>query len=71
MSMSRKHYRETAEIIASAASEANDRGSEHSDAIMRTVEGVADGLARMFKRDNSAFNRAQFFEACGLVDRRF
>lgn len=71
MAMSRKHYREVASIIASAVSEANDRGSEHTDAILRTVEGVADGLARMFKADNSAFSRQQFFNACNLTDRKF
>lgn len=71
MAMSSKHYREAASVIASAVSEANDRGSEHTDAILRTVEVVADGLARMFKADNSAFNRATFFDACNLTDRKF
>lgn len=69
MAMSRKHYREAAEIIARVA----EGGSsfEGLEGMINTgrreaAREIADGLAIMFKQDNPAFRRDQFMEACGL-----
>lgn len=60
MAMSRKHYTETAAVITNVREDA------------KTVDGatrmLAEGLARMFKADNSNFNREKFMDACGLGD---
>lgn len=60
--MSRKHYREVAEIIKTERV-ANPGMSPETEA---TLLRVASELASMFKRDNSNFNRDKFMEACGL-----
>lgn len=66
MAMSRKHYREAAEIIRQVVD-----GAKHDPATIAAAETdsarmIAVGLARMFKADNSNFRREQFMEACGL-----
>jgi hypothetical protein len=50
--MSRKHYRQLAEIIAKAKSESDP------------VRVIATGLARIFKADNPRFDYGKFFAAC-------
>jgi hypothetical protein len=66
--MSRKHYREAAEIIARELKDLHYLNSEGVDVktARDTVRTLASDLAGMFGRDNPAFNRAQFMEACGL-----
>lgn len=65
MAMSRKHYREVAEIISGELPLPAARTPE-ADAERDVLRSVADGLAGMFKRDNSEFNRQRFMDACGL-----
>lgn len=64
MAMSRKDYREVAEIIKNAE-------KEHFDTELSPhyVQGwlcseIASELAGMFERDNPRFDRQQFMEAC-------
>lgn len=68
MAMSRKHYREAAEVIARALPSERDMQSLSDGAGERhnACLEIAVGLANMFKADNSAFRRDQFMEACGL-----
>jgi hypothetical protein len=69
MAMSRKHYRQAAELISNAlesVSEDNDVEQAVRDKTTAAVKDVADGLADMFRADNSRFNRSQFMAACGL-----
>lgn len=60
MAMSRKHYREAAETVKEVTAAAGT-GVE-----VRAASDIAQGLARMFKRDNSNFRYDTFYEACGL-----
>jgi hypothetical protein len=60
--MSRKHYREVAEVIRTERV-ANPGMSPETEATLRRV---ASGLSHMFGMDNGAFDRAKFMEACGL-----
>lgn len=69
MAMSRKHYREAAEIIK----EVVDATPAHSDlqgfiatGRMQATRSIARGLAWMFAEDNPRFDRDKFFDACGL-----
>ncbi|MEU1816034.1 hypothetical protein ABZ543_12685 [Streptomyces roseifaciens] len=54
MAMSRKHYRETAALLKSAAAEPENE---------TIVREIAAGMASMFFRDNSRFSRQRFFDA--------
>jgi len=69
MAMSRKHYRETAEIVKAVV----DDTPAHSDlegfiatGRMQAARSIARGLASMFKEDNPCFDREKFLDACGL-----
>ena len=53
--MSRKHYREVADIL----SKSKNKGHW-------SFETVIDDLCIMFKRDNTNFKPEVFKEACGL-----
>lgn len=53
--MSRKHYQEAAKVI-------HESGIMGIDVKAFTL--LVDGLASMFKSDNSAFDRERFVEAC-------
>jgi len=70
MAMSRKHYREVAEIIRAEIHldrplTKHDRDTfDDADAIYN----IASALATMFKCDNSLFNRAQFMAACNIEE---
>lgn len=55
MAMSRKHYREFAEVLKTAQEEYPD----NHDAI----RAIAFALCGVFKRDNSNFDRQKFLEA--------
>lgn len=69
MAMTRKHYREVAEIIADQVQklEELERNAGADVTIPREcVEEIAGQLAGMFKRDNPAFNWQTFMEAAGL-----
>lgn len=70
MAMSRKHYREAADVIRGEVLIAEGSPEIVRDAQLAALEAVADGLARMFKADNSNFRREQFMEACGLSEPR-
>jgi hypothetical protein len=59
--MSRKHYRDVAEIIKTEVDRTNPAGG-----VRPVLARVAGELASMFKRDNGNFNRDKFMEACGL-----
>jgi hypothetical protein len=64
MSMSRRHYREVAQLIKEAYSEHFD--TECSPAYVQgwLLSYVAAGLATMFELDNTNFDRYKFIEAC-------
>lgn len=66
MAMSRKHYREAANIIANAVQATETLTPVRKNAALDTVEMIADDLAAMFKRDNSNFQYGKFFTACDL-----
>lgn len=66
MAMTRKHYREAAEIIKGAQQAPGDLPSTARYAAYITALSIASGLADMFERDNAAFDRQKFMEACGL-----
>jgi len=53
--MSRKHYREVADIL----SKSKNKGHW-------SFETVVDDLCIMFKRDNPRFDTSKFKEACGI-----
>lgn len=60
MTMTRKHYREVAEVIS------NNLRFEDAPDGKDAIAGVAQDLAAMFKRDNSNFRYDTFYQACGL-----
>lgn len=67
MAMSRKHYTEAAEIIkANLDAAKSERNEDEAIGAEMAVKNVARDLAGMFKRDNSAFDRARFMDACGF-----
>jgi hypothetical protein len=66
MSMSRKHYREAAEIIRAEVEFASTLTPVRRAFTLKAVENIANGMAGMFKRDNSAFQSGKFFKAAGL-----
>jgi hypothetical protein len=63
MAMSRKHYREAAEIIKDAYNEHFDTECSPGYVQGWLTSYIASGLAAMFELDNN-FNREQFMEAC-------
>lgn len=67
MAMSRKHYTEVAAIVRQNRQETEMLGEPGEIAAARkAIEYVAKDLAGFFKRDNSAFDRARFLDACGI-----
>jgi hypothetical protein len=67
MAMSRKHYREVAEIIREQVAGVEwDAETNGIGAGGFVLKAVANGLATMFQIDNSNFDRSQFLEACGI-----
>ena len=66
MAMSRKHYREAAEIIKNALPSRADADTPAGVVRTQTTREIACDLAIMFKQDNSAFDRYKFLDACGL-----
>jgi hypothetical protein len=58
--MSRKHYRQFAEILAAELALATDDGER------RLVRDITFSLADVFKRDNSNFDRQRFYRAVGI-----
>lgn len=69
MAMTRKHYRQAAEIIRGRVEDTR----AHTPADLQTpclemLGVIANDFAIMFKADNSAFRRGQFLEACGLAE---
>ena len=66
MAMSRKHYTEVAEIIKAEIDGIDSVNDPFGVGAHSALSNVADNLADMFKRDNSAFDRARFLDACGL-----
>ncbi|WP_156178891.1 hypothetical protein [Saccharothrix sp. ST-888] len=54
--MSRKHYREAAEILRRAAERSDP---DH----VGVIRDIADSMAGMFKRDNGNFDRLRFIAA--------
>lgn len=69
MPMSRKHYREAAEIIHREVDDLMSlpEGDMRYSAMV-SVECIARGLATMFQIDNSRFQRDKFMEACGIEE---
>ena len=64
MAMTRKHYREVADILKSELDMEIDNftdGVRHG-----SVERIAHRLSSMFADDNPHYSRTKFMEACGL-----
>lgn len=63
--MSRKHYRQVADVIKWEMDHLPD---DVNDKIVArdTVLRMAHELADIFQRDNGGFDRQRFLEACGL-----
>ena len=55
--MTKKHFKALADVIKLAA----DSGMSQQQ-----LRAIAVGIALVCKRDNPAFNRDKFIEACGL-----
>jgi hypothetical protein len=68
MSMSRKDYVATAEIINEAIRRNPVVPEGQIDTAFNAVREVAENLATMFKRDNGRFDRTRFLNACGVGD---
>lgn len=66
MAMSRKHYREVAEIIKNEREAAAMLEPNMASAVLVSTFIVADKLATMFSEDNPGFGRDKFFKACGF-----
>lgn len=61
MAMSRKHYNETAAILADAQQQL-DAGTDPRE----VVNSITTGLSHMFKADNARFDREKFAAAAKL-----
>lgn len=59
MTMSRKHYRETAALLRSALPPKGKRQPTRTE----TVREIADGLAVFFAQENPRFRRSTFIDA--------
>lgn len=68
--MSRKHYIETARIIADEVEDSLAPEDMRPLQVVRaeTAAVIAVRLADMFKRDNPHFDRQRFYFACALDD---
>lgn len=72
MAMSRKHYREVAQVLRSAFDAVRvEIDGEAIEGVWErepyeALERVTRELADVFKRDNSAFSYQVFYEACGV-----
>lgn len=60
MAMTRKHYIAAAEVIKEALDHSTTQAEDSA------ISTVAQGLAVMYKRDNSNFRYDTFYAACGL-----
>jgi hypothetical protein len=58
--MTKKHYRQIAEILAA------DLAIAATDAERRVVANITRSLADVLKRDNSNFDRQRFYAAVGI-----
>lgn len=65
MAMSRKHYRETADIIKSVY---QDYGDGKDPLFPLAMRAMAGRMATMFEIDNPRFDRDMFMEACGFPE---
>lgn len=61
--MSRKHY---IEIASAFKREVTASDAAHDTHAVMALERVAHDLCRMFKADNTQFNRRRFLDACGF-----
>lgn len=67
MAMSRKHYTEVAKIIKTERELAETFSDLSAKiAVKHSTNAIAEDLANFFKRDNAAFDRARFLDACGI-----
>lgn len=66
MTMSRKHYREVAVLLATEIAPVREQQSESEIATFKAMKRVAKGMAHMFKEDNGQFDYQRFYEAAGL-----
>lgn len=64
MTMSRKHYREVAEIIRGNYELRLDTEMSVPNVQDYILQGVASQLAWMFSQDNPNFDRDKFMAAC-------
>ncbi len=66
MAMSRKHYREVAEIIKEQWDYSLTLEKSQGETVRAVLDSVASNLATMFRIDNSNFDRDRFLTACGI-----
>lgn len=66
MVMSRKHYREVAEIIKAERDAWQILEPNMRSAVMTSTFIMATKLATMFALDNPLFDRSKFYQACGF-----
>ena len=66
MALSRKHYREVADMFKAEREFWVDKLPEAAYVANATTFILANKLATMFQHDNSNFDRDKFLEACGI-----
>lgn len=64
--MSRKHYREVANMINDELNSLIDLTEVEQAAGRAVIISLAGNLSGMFYRDNHLFNSGMFLEACGI-----
>lgn len=65
--MSRKHYREAAQILASSRRDSKRHG-DTAYRINAVIDEITHEFGGMFKRDNPNFDKARFYRAAGLEE---
>lgn len=65
--MTKKDYEAVAQVIrVEVVYLRSEKDVDMGDIAMNAVRRIADGLCFHFIKDNAAFQKARFLEACGL-----
>jgi hypothetical protein len=62
--LSRKHYQEVAEVLATAIRVCEEAGDEET--VIFIANQIAAPLADWFEQDNPRFDAVRFTKACGV-----
>ena len=65
MSLTRKHFKQVADIIKGARGLAALTDGEYAKGVIRTCRIIENGLADYFSQENPYFQYGTFMEACG------